>query len=582
MMLTDKLLKEFPPVSREAWDDAIRADLGTADYEKALVWQTREGMAVKPYYRAEDLDELIPCDGGGDHSTSLPHPRMTGHWRIREEIHDADPKEANRMAREAIASGVEEIVFRNVVLKSASDLTNCCANLQPIPLHFEDASESLLNLLIQAQDPLAQSPVSTGWNPLGNLDFAATVHRAGHSGLVPFTIHAEELQERGASTVEELGYTLAAGIEFIRAMQERDIAIDLAASSLVFSFSIGASYVFQIAKFRAFRSLWAKAVSCFPSDCGMAEARIYARTSRWNKTIYDPHNNILRATTEVMSAALGGANSICVAPFDECFKIPGEASRRLARNTQLILKHEAMLGRVADPAAGSYCIEIITDFLARESWQFMQKIEAAGGYTNACKNQHLDNLLRDSEVRQENAVTSLQRILTGTNKYANAAERALEQIESLHVLDDRRGAAAFEVLRLRTEKYVAETGRVPHILLAEFGDTRMRQIRSRFASNFLACAGFCAEARSFTSVGDIADAHADAIVLCSSDLEYLDMATDLMSRMKEAGRKTAVMIAGKPESAEKLRAEGIADFIHIRTNPVGALTDLQVRLGIMV
>ena len=129
--------------------------------------------------------------------------------------------------------------------------------------------------------------------------------------------------------------------------------------------------------------VWARAVESFGGARLEARARIAARTSRWNKTLYDPHVNILRATTEAMAAVLGGADSVTVAPFDACYKRPDEASRRLARNTQLLLKHEAWLGRVADAAGGSYYVETITDFLAREGWKIMQEIEARGGYRKA-------------------------------------------------------------------------------------------------------------------------------------------------------------------------------------------------------
>ncbi len=582
MMHTDKLLNEFPPVSRETWEEAIRADLNGADYERTLVWQTPEKMAVKPYYRAEDLAECTESDGDQGSPASQPSARVTGNWRIREEIGAADPIEANRIAREAVASGVEEIAFRSRALHASSDLQSLCANLHPISLRFEDATESLLNLLLLAQDTLAQSSISAGWSPLNNPEFAADLLRKMPAGFVPFTIYGEQFQERGASAIEEIAYTLAAGIEFLREMQAREIDIERATPSIVFSFSIGASYIFQIAKFRTFRSLWAKVVSCFAADCGKAKAIVYARTSRWNKTGCDPHVNILRATTEAMSAVLGGVDSISVAPFDECFKTPDRASRRLARNTQLILKLEAMLGRVADPAAGSYCIEVITDFLARESWKYMQKIEAAGGYTKACKDGQLDKSLRNFELRQEEAVISLRRILTGTNKYANAAERLLDWMEAQQASDARRGAAAYEELRLRTERYAAETGRTPHVLLAEFGDAKVCLARSRFAADFLACAGFDVEARGFTTANQIAEANADMIVLCSSDRECSDMASDLMLRMREVECRIPVIIAGNPESAQRLRAEGIAEFIHTHTNRVDALTKLQQRLGITV
>ena len=171
---------------------------------------------------------------------------------------------------------------------------------------------------------------------------------AAPAGLTPFTIHGAAFAEAGATAVEEAGFALAAGVDFLAALAERGVDVNHAAAALEFSFAVGSNYFFEIAKFRAFRMLWARAVESFGGTHEAARARIAARTSKWNKTLYDPHVNILRTTTEAMAAVLGGADAVTVTPFDACYKAPDEASRRLARNTQLLLKHEAWLGRVAD------------------------------------------------------------------------------------------------------------------------------------------------------------------------------------------------------------------------------------------
>jgi methylmalonyl-CoA mutase len=281
-----------------------------------------------------------------------------------------------------------------------------------------------------------------------------------------------------------------------------------------------------------------------------------------------------------MSAALGGADSICVAPFDECYKAPDEASRRLARNTQIILKHEAMLSRVRDPGAGAYSLEVVTDFLAQEAWKSMQKIEADGGYRKACSEGYLRKCLEQSLAAREKAVTLRRRVFTGTNQYANPLEQAMDRVEPLHFSDGRRGARSFEQLRLRTERHVAIGRRLPRVLLCEFGDAKMRAARSNFAYNFFACAGFDIVCRRCENAHEIADSKADLIVLCSSDAEYLSLATDLARALEATGQETPVVIAGNPESAEQLRAAGVADFIHLRSNPVESLTNWQQRLGI--
>jgi methylmalonyl-CoA mutase len=355
---------------------------------------------------------------------------------------------------------------------------------------------------------------------------------------------------------------------------------DRAATSITFSFSIGANYFFQIAKLRAFRMMWAQTVESFGGRRESARARIHARTSRWNETIYDPHVNILRATTEAMSAALGGADVITVAPFDECYKAPDEASRRLARNTQIILKREALLSRVADPGAGSYCLEAITDFVGREGWKSMLAIEAVGGYQKAVADGLIAQALEKSLAVREKAVASRRRIFTGTSQHANVSERALGRVDASRISGRRRGAWMYEELRLRTERYAAKTGKTPRVLLAEFGDAKMRAARSNFAANFFACAGFDLVAKRFSVADRIPASDPDLIVLCSSDPEYLALAIEVESRLRMLGRETPVIVAGSPESTPQLEAAGVADFIHIRSNPIEVLTRWQQRLGI--
>src|ERR1022692_442773 len=419
-MATDHLLHEFPPVSTQEWEEVILKDLKGADYAKKLVWQTDEGLAVKPYYRAEDMAALQYLDAAPGEFPFVRGAHAMADWRICEEIDAIDPEEANRAALSAVAAGAEEISFRKVAIENASDLGLLFANLSEIPLHFQNSDERVIRILIRRlADRHEPSHVSTGFDPLTNLDFAAEVIRSAPAALAPFTIHGEEFEESGATAVEEVGFTLAAAVDFTAAMQSRGIAVGRAADSITFSFSTGANYFFQIAKLRAFRMVWAQAIESFGGTREEAKARIHARTSRWNKTIYDPHVNILRATTEAMSAILGGADSVSVAPFDECYKSPDDASRRLARNTQILLKQEALLSRVADPGAGSYCIEIVTDFIAREGWRQMQVIEAAGGFQKANSDGKIAQALEQSQKSRDKAVLSRRRVFTGTNQYAN-------------------------------------------------------------------------------------------------------------------------------------------------------------------
>jgi len=578
-MATKHLLEEFPPVSTAAWEAAIARDLKGADYEKKLIWHSDEALAVKPYYRAEDLAGLACLDAAPGEFPYRRGSRTNGDWRIREEIDAENAAEANRLARAAVAAGAEEISFSGRMVDSSAALETLLANLGEVPVHLEPAGEKLLRLLIQRLDEQPHAAgISTGCDALASVEFAAELIRSAPAGFVPFTIHGELFEEAGATAVEEIGFALAAGIDFLAAMQEGGVDSARAATAIEFRFAVRSDYFIEIAKLRAFRMVWARAIEAFGGSC--QAARITARTSRWNKTIYDPHVNILRATTEAMAAVLGGADSVAVAPFDACYKQPDAVSGRLARNTQLLLKHEAWLGRVADAGGGSYYLEALTDFLADEAWKRMQGIEALGGYRETKAQGAIDQALAHSMVLRGQAVATGRRVLTGTNRYANPAEHALDRVDVALMSAVNRGARKYEELRLRAERHAAVGGRVPRVLLAEIGSAKMRSARSKFAANFFACAGFEIATQRFENASEIAAADTDLIMLCSSDPEYAAMVAELMPKLRTIACPPPVMVAGNPENAQELASAGIADFVHLRSNAVELLTKWQERLGI--
>ena len=577
----EHLLEEFAPVSTAEWEAAIARDLKGADYEKRLIWRNEEGLAVKPYYRVEDLKNLAYMETTPGAFPYRRGARTTGDWQIREEIGAEDAETANREACAAVAAGAEEIAFSGLLVESADELNVLLANLDEVPVHFEHADDGLLKLLLgKLRAGRRAARVSTGCDALAGVDFAAETINGAPDGFVPFTIHGDVFEETGATAAEEVGFSLASGIDFLCTLQERGVDSGRAASAIEFDFAMGSNYFFQIAKLRAFCMLWARVVESFGGARSEARAHIAARTSRWNKTLYDPHVNILRATTEAMAAVLGGADSVMVAPFDAFYKQPDEASRRLARNTQLLLKHEAWMGRAADVAGGSYYIETVTDFLAREGWKIMQGIEARGGYRKAQDDGGIRAALDRSMAAREKAVASRKRAFVGTNQFANPAEQALSRCEAGGICKAKRGTQAYEELRLRTERHSAAGGLRPRVLLAEFGGVKLRAARSNFAANLFACAGFDTVTRRFRKTAEIAAAEGDLIVLCSSDHEYAAIVAELLPKLKATRRKTSVIVAGNPEDAAMLAAAGVADFVHARSNPLEVLTKWQERLGI--
>jgi methylmalonyl-CoA mutase len=579
-METASFLKEFPPIATEDWERSIRETVAGEEYAAKLIWHPEEKLAVKPYYRAEDLEGLHFLNAGPGEFPYVRGTRAEGGWHIRERIDVGDPEEANHAARQAVAAGAEEIAFANSRIASASDVAFLFANLDEIAIHFEGLKPESVRIVA---DRLAGRPhsamVSADIDPLADLEISEEVIRGRSEGFRLFAIRAVEYQESGAGSFEEVGFTLSAAVDFVDEMVERGLSLDRVTPSIGFEFAMGPEFFIQIAKLRAFRLLWAKVVESFGGAGQTAKAAIHARAAQWNQTIYDPHVNMLRATTEAISAVLGGAESISVAAFDQCYKVPDESSRRLARNTQLILKKEALLDRVADPVGGSYLIEAITHAVAANAWRVFQELETAGGYRRAKATGVIDSVLGRGRVSRDKSAASRRLVLTGTNRFANLDERALERVDPAWLGPNVRVASAFEELRLRTER-AEKKGRSARILLAEIGDVKMRGARSQFAAEFLACAGLSARTERFESAKRIAEEDVDVIVLCSSDPEYLSIAEALLLAMDKRGNQARVLVAGNPPAAEQMRGLGISDFIHLGSDAVEVLSRLQTQIGI--
>jgi methylmalonyl-CoA mutase len=577
-MAIETLLSEFPPVSTEQWEHLIREKITGTEYASKLIWHPEEGLAVKPYYRADDLAGLQFLDAAPGEFPFVRGARSTGDWRIREEIDLVDPEDANRSARTALAAGAEEIAFRQTKIENPEDLATLLAGLHANPLVFLGSEPSCVRLVMERLRTRPHGAnIATDLDPLADLDISADLLRNALDGFRPFAIHAEDFQEHAAGAFEEVGFALSAAVDFIADMQERGSSVDRVVSSMSFSFAMGPEFFIQIAKLRAFRLVWAKAVQSFGCSAEGARTFIHASTAHWNTTIYDPENNILRATSDAISAVLGGADSISISTFDESSR---ENSRRLARNTQIILKKEALLSRVADPLGGSYLIEALTNSIASKAWRLFQELETAGGYREASAAGVITSVLDKRMHSRQEAVANRRRVLTGTNRFANASEQALDHVNEVHFGSVKRAAESFEQLRLRTEQFTKRTGAQPRILLAEIGDPKMRYARSQFAADFLACAGFLPDKRVFESAARIADSDAKVIVLCSSDAEYLSIAEQLIPVLKLHRSPARIVIAGNPDTVEQLRNLGIVDFIHLRSNAIEVLGRIQQMIGI--
>ena len=609
----EKLFKEFAPVSTEEWKNKIIEDLKGADYDKKMIWKTSEGFDVKPFYRKEDIEGCTKAMPG-----EFPYTRgnrIHNNWNIRQNISVEDVTEANAKAKKILEEGVTSLGFSIKGKDVSPELIERLLDgiyAEAVELNFStcvrrtvDFATLLTEYYKQKGYDLSKVSGTIEYDPIDKEltrgksvdEYVENISRlveatAAMPNVRCVAVNAIDLCNSGAYITQELGYALAWGNEYLHAMTTAGIPIDTAAGKISFKLGISGNFFMEIAKFRAARMLWAKIVSEYnPADKQVCKMNIHAQTSSYNLTLFDPYVNMLRTQTEAMSAAIAGVESISVLPYDSVYETPTEFAERIAKNQQLILKHESHLDKVADPAGGSYYIESLTHSIAAEAWKLFLDTEEQGGFHCIVKNGDVQRNIGESSNNRRKALARRKEILLGTNQYPNFNETSEghEPIGKLcccgkpekhkdGTLDTNRLATEFEELRLATEK----SGRHPKAFMLTIGNLAMRQARAQFSCNFLASAGYeIIDNLGFKSVEEgvaaALNANADIIVICSSDDEYAEYA---IPAYKQIAGKAIFIVAGAPACSEELKKAGIENFIHVRTDVLETLRELNKKLGI--
>ena len=605
-MASEKLFNEFAPIPTEKWEEIINKDLKGADYEKKLVWRTNEGFKVRPYYRAENLDDLNYLDVM---PAEFPYTRGTkadsNDWEIVQNVTETEPAKANEVALASIKGGATMISFTMQGVKTAQDLATLLAGLDltKVGVQFTRPQGRAVQLTkdfiayleanhidkVAVKGGIAYDGISCclrhGKFPTSEkaaMDTAIELVNltADMPNFKVVNVRGIQMHNGGATIVQELGYTLGIANEYLAYATSNGLTVEQMAKKMEVTLSIASNYFMEIAKLRAFRLLWATMVSQYQPKCDCAcKVRINSVASSWNKTLYDPYVNMLRTTTEGMAASLGGADTIALQPFDVAFKHDDDFSRRISRNVQIILKEESYFNKVVDPAAGSYYIENLTDSLAEHAWKQFQEVEAQGGIIKLILSGEVKKAIEESCNKRNMDIATRKYILLGTNQYPNINETMLDKVEEqpeekVEGLQPYRGAMAFEQLRLATERHAKQSGR-PKVFLLKIGNLAMRQARAGFTSNFFGCAGYeIIENAGFATVEEGIEAakavKADIVVVCSSDEEYATFGVEAAKAAKAAG--FIFIVAGNPtESIDALKEAGADDFIHVRTNVLECL-----------
>lgn len=611
----EKLFSDFAPVSRQQWLDKITIDLKGADFNKKLVWRTNEGFQVQPFYQRADV-ENFPTE------TALPgkYPFVRGNktndnnWLVRQNVKCGDAVGTNHKLLDILDRGIDSVgliiprddvnadyleTLLNGIVPEAVEL-----NFETCPCHTLELAKIVVAWFDKHATHKEQIRGSIGFDPLGKMLLkgkdlterladakALTEVVKDYPLITTITVNSLELKNAGAFCYQESGYALSWGNEYMNLLTEAGVPAETAARRIRFSMGVGSNYFMEIAKFRAFRMLWAKILK----EYGVPEEKCYtyilATTTEYNKTLFDSYVNMLRTQTEAMSSALAGVESMVVTPFDTPYEEPTEFSERIARNQQLMLKEENHFSKIVDVAAGSYYVEELTRSLATEAWKLFLETEKEGGFLEQIKAGKVQENINKTNADRHVKAAQRREFILGTNQFPNFNEKSegKEPVESkqcacgneenaLPRLNLTRLSSEFETLRLQTEKATKR----PVAFMLTIGDLKWRQARAQFSCNFLAAAGYqVIDNLGFKTVEEGVEAAmkagADIVVLCSSDDEYAQYSLPAFKAL--AGRAIFV-VAGNPACADDLEKEGIEYFIHVRTNQLETLKELNAKLGI--
>lgn len=612
--MEENLFSEFSPVNKAQWRGKIIEDIKGADFDKKLIWHTGEGFDVQPFYTPEDLTILKYLQ---THPGKFPFVRgnkvKRNLWKVNQLIRVTEIEKAHHEALNAIKNGVDSLTLnfdKNPDFRTFEKLFDQVDG-EKTELNFKAANSLELPALIEKLAKkhsweTSRLKGSIHCDPLSTLTLNGTAPEFSKAEsllkiittLPAFhciTIDAEIFHNSGGSIVSEMAFALSTGNAYMQYFTEKGFEARYTAYKMHFNFATGSNYFMEIAKIRAFRYLWAKILQAY----GLAEkdstTYIHTVNSFRNKTVYDPYVNMLRTTTETMSASLGGADSITVLPYDTVFEEPYEAARRVARNQQAILREESFFNKVADPAAGSYYIENLTHNLIQKAWGLFLEVEETGGYEEAFKHGFIQKHIRKEAITKDLKIAQRKQVILGVNQFPNPQEHLQQDFPDkvfstpehdesgeIQPLKPYRAAAAFESLRRQTDLFSMKNKR-PAVWLFTYGDLSKRHARAQFAGNFFACAGYeIIDHPGFSTLEEgIAAAQNDKpeiVVLCSSDEEYETIAIPVFEALNKA---CIVVLAGYPQKLfETLKTSGIQYFIHTKSNVLEDLKKYQHLLRI--
>ncbi|WIM88703.1 methylmalonyl-CoA mutase small subunit [Candidatus Mycobacterium wuenschmannii] len=589
-------------------------DLGP-EPEQMLETPTYEAVAIRALYTALDelpepplpgewpflrgADALRDVKSGWKVAESIPATRVAGvaaedvNSAVLAGLAEGVSALLVRVGESGIAPAQLEKVFDGVYLSMAPVILDAGADyraaadaLLELVSRVEDDQRAILSIDLGA-DPLT-APLSD--RPAPTIDEVVGLARtvADQPGVRAITVDGPAFHNLGANATWELAGSIATAVSYLRVLTESGLPVTKALAQISFRLAADDDQFLTIAKVRALRRLWAR-VAEVVGEPDRGGAVVHAETSLPMMTQRDPWVNMLRTTLAAFGAGVGGADTVLVFPFDVAIDggFPGMATsfaRRMARNIQLLLLEESHVGRILDPAGGSWFVEDLTDQLANQAWQSFQAVEQRGGFIDA--RGYITEQIAEIAARRTDDIAHRKTAITGVNEYPNLAEAALPQSDSayspLAAGKLIRYAAQFEALRDRSDAFLERTGARPTALLLPLGPLAEHNIRATFASNLLASGGIEAVNPGTVDADGIAKAVTDAgapvvAVICGTDGRYSDEASAVVRAAHDAG-VTHVCLAGPQKSVTEADHQP-DDFLTAKINAVEALSNLLDRLG---
>ena len=417
--MTKSLFSDFNPVSAKAWKQKIQLDLKGADYNDTLIWKSLEGIDVKPFYTAEDVESI---------SHDIKSPTS---WNICETMYVNSETQTNKNALYKLSKGAESLKFivPNKELSIQAILKNIDSSSTPIYLDLDFLDSDYVKKIADTQihinaDIIANSVKTGNWYTNQSEDHTHFESIVKHTQN--FSVNAAIYQNAGANMVQQLAYALAHCNEYLNHIHYVIASETKQSFQVTFNVSVGSNYFFEIAKLRALKLLFNTLMSEYNFN---AECQITARPSTRNKTLYDYNTNMLRSTTECMSAILGGSDTINNLAYDAIYHKDNEFASRIARNQLLILKHESYFDEVTNASEGAYYIESLTNQLAEKALNLFKDIEAKGGFVAQLFDGTIQRKIKENAQKEQNLFDAKEEVLLGTNKHPNPNDKMQHELE---------------------------------------------------------------------------------------------------------------------------------------------------------